>query len=444
MTRWRYAGLFVLIVLFYFAQIPHWSFSRWQALYVQTGIVSGGNMTHSITTGTWSRQLAVILIGIFGTFVLTRNRLRDLRIRGSMGVGILFFFWWVFASLVWSGDIDLAARRIISFGILWLAAFGVAEYYKQREVLQFLFFASLAFIVLGLIAEATLGTFTPTDPLYSFCGTFQPNHQAWNCAGLALSGIALGDTERGHRFFFYSASVLGIATLMLTKSRTSVAAFVVAIVIYKALVSTRKQRLHWVPIALVIFCGLVPFLVLNRAELASVTEKTALLGKDVEDANTLSGRLPLWKSGLSYFYDRPLVGYGFNAFETPQRVVELERKVGWEASTFHSEYFDLLLGVGLIGAITYVFIVLSGLKRTLLLYKVRRSKYYAMECAIVVCLLVIMLMENPGRDPNVLTFVFFTIMVRRGLLLKSKPHRSPTRCLKRKDGPQLASGPAVS
>jgi O-antigen ligase len=144
----------------------------------------------------------------------------------------------------------------------------------------------------------------------------------------------------------------------------------------------------------------------------------------VEQAATLSGRIPLWRSGLGYFYDRPLLGYGFNAFETPQRILELERKAGWAAATFHSEYFDLLLGVGCIGAITYVFILLSGLRRTLLLYKLHRSKYYAMECAIVVFFLAAMFLENPGRDPNVPTFVFFAIMARRGLLREPDLHAS--------------------
>ena len=448
MTRGRYAGFVVLLVMFYFAQIPHWSFSRWQALYEQTGIVSGGEMTHGIETGTWSRQLAVLMIGVFGAFVLTRNRQRNLRIRGSMGMAMLFFFWWALASLAWSDDLDLAARRAICFAILWFAAFAVASHYKQGEVLHFLFLASFAFIALGLVNELALGTFAPTDPLYRFCGTLQPNHQAWNCAGLALSGIALGDVERRHRFFFFSASALGIGALVLTKSRTSVGAFVVAIVIYKALVSTRKQKAFWMETVLV-GCAVIVFLFgvrpfLDRAELASLTDRTVLLGRGTEDADTLSGRIPLWRSGLGYFYDRPLLGYGFNSFETPQRVVELERKAGWAASAFHSEYFDLLLGVGCIGAIAYLFIILSGLRRTLLLYKLHRSKYYAMEYAIVVCLLAIMLLENPGRDPNVLTFVFFTIMARRCLRREPVLYASPTPCLNVKDRRQLALRPARS
>ena len=82
--------------------------------------------------------------------------------------------------------------------------------------------------------------------------------------------------------------------------------------------------------------------------------------------------------------------------------------------------------MGCVGAIAYLFIILSGLRKTLLLYKLHGGNYYAVESAIIVFCLATMLLENPGRDPNLLTFVFFTIMARRGLLPEPEPHTSPT------------------
>ena len=367
---------------------------------------------------------------MFGAFVLARDRHHNLRIQGSMGVAILFFFSWILASLAWSDDPALAVRRVVCFAILWFAAFGVACHYKQREVFHFLFLAALAFICLGLVTELALGTFAPADPLYRFCGTIHPNHQAWNCAGLALSGIALGEMERPRRFLFLLGSALGIGALILTKSRTSLGAFVVALVVHKTLVLTRKRKDFWIQSMLVV-CAVVALLQATlpppeRAELTSITERTILLGRSTRQAETLTGRTTLWRSGLGYFYNRPLLGYGFNAFETPQRIMDLRREAGWAATAFHSEYFDLLLGVGCIGGVAYVFVILCGLRRTLALYKLHHNKYYAMECAIVVFLLVTMLLENPGRDPNVPTFVFFTILARRGLLREPELHASPT------------------
>jgi len=449
MIRWRYAGFVALLVMFYFAELDQWNYSRRHPWFEQTGLaMAADEMARGIETGSGTRQLGVLLIGAFGAFVLTHDRQRKLRIRGSLGIAILFFFLWTLASVTWSDDLDLAMRRVTCFAILWFAAFGVASHYRQREVLLFLFLAGLALVCLGLIAELILGTFAPADPLYRFCGTLHPNQEALNCAALGLTGIALGDAERHHRFFFFSASALGIATLALTKSRTGVGAFVIALVIYKALVSTRKQKEFWMETVLllsavlILFCGVLAFV--NQTELASLGERTVLLGRGTEEVDTLTGRIPLWQSGLSYFYDRPLRGYGFNAFETPQRIIEIERRAGWPASTFHSEYFDLVLGVGCIGAITYVFIILSGLRRTLLLYKLHRTQWYALECAIIAFYLATMFLTNPGRDPNIPTFVFFTIMARRGLLREPELHTSPTLYLRAKVWRQPDLGPARS
>lgn len=448
MTRGRYAGYVVLLVMFYFAQIHDWSASRMYASSGQIGLPTTDEIIHSTENGHWGRRVGVLLIGMFGAVVLARNRQRNLRIHGLMGIAIVFFFCWALASLTWSDDLALAARKLISFAVLWFAAFAVACRYKQREVLEFLFLASLAFIGLGLVAELAVGTFAPADPLYRFCGTLTPNTQAWNCAGLAFSGIALGDAERHHRFFFFSASALGIGALVLTKSRTGVGAFVIAIVIYKALVSTRKQKEFWMQSVLVLCAALVLLRALpaflDRAELASLTERTVLLGRGTQGVDTLTGRTTLWRFGLGYFYDRPLLGYGFNAFETPQHIRELDEKAGSAVAVLHSDYFELLLGVGCIGAIAYVLIILGGLRRTLLLYKLHRSKYYAMECAMVVFYLAIMLLSNPGLEPNVLTFVSFTILARRGLLREPELYRSPAPRLNGKDCRQLAAGPARS
>ena len=378
-------------------------------------------MVSSVESGSWGRQLGVLLIGMYGAVALARERQRKLRVRGLMGVGILFFFCWAFASLAWSDDVALAARRVVCFAVLGFAAFAFACHYEQREVLQFLFMASSAFVCLGLVAEVAFGAFTPSNSLYRFCGTLTPNTQAWNCAGLALSGVALGDTERRHRSFFFCGGALGIAALVLTRSRASVGAFVLALVIYKALVSARRQKELLMGCALSL-CAVLALLcsglsVLEPSQLGYLAERSILLGRDAEGADTLTGRTPLWRLGVAYFCQRPLVGYGFNAFDTPQHIREMDRGSGWAAGALHSDYFELLLGVGCIGAVTYVLIMLGGLRRSLLLYKLHRNRYYAMECAIVVFLSAAMLLENPGLEPNVLVFVFYTIIVRRGLLL---------------------------
>ncbi len=435
MNRARFTGFAALVVMFFFAQLHHWSASQQYAAH-GTGAMTAQELIQSQDAGSWTRRIGVLSIGLFGAFVLACSRERKLRIQGATGIAILLFFSLALASVMWSDDGALTERRAMSFAILWFAALGVVCYYKQKEVLYLLFLTCMAFVCLGVATELALGTFAPTDPLYRFCGTIHPNHQAWNCAGLALSGIALGDDRTRHRLFFLGTSALGIGALILTKSRTSIAAFALAIIIYKALVSTRKYKELCLQMVLILCAGLALCAVLpalEQADLAPLTEETALLGRRVDEVATLSGRIPLWKSGLGYFYDRPVLGYGFNAFETPQRIMQLQRRAGWAAATFHSEYFDLLLGVGCTGAIIYLFVVLSGLRKTLLLYKRHHSTYYAIESALIVFFLVAMFMENPGRDPNIPTFVFFTVIARRSLLRETDSQAPPCKTAAKSD-----------
>jgi len=46
-----------------------------------------------------------------------------------------------------------------------------------------------------------------------------------------------------------------------------------------------------------------------------------------------------------------LEGYGFNAFWTGDRIADISAAQGWTLSSAHNSYIDLLLNVGLIGAV---------------------------------------------------------------------------------------------
>ena len=404
----RIAVFGVLIVLFYFAELHRLSYTQYAGS--EQTMFSNDDLIQSTEAGAPGRRIGVLLLGTGGMLTLIRNRRKLRYSHGVMEAAILLFLLWVFFSVWWSDDVVLTIRRSTSFVLLWVAAFGFASNFDQRDGLRFLFAASMSFVLLGLGAELVLGTFSPGDPMYRFCGTIHPNHQAWNCCGLALAGIGLATTERRHRAVFLACSALGLAALVLTKSRTSAAALAVAVAVYIAITASRGWKLFgvWAGVS-VCLAGLL----FNVA--GGQIENLLLLGRDPQEVATLTGRTDIWKVGISYFVDRPLRGYGFNAFETPRRIAEFERKAGWAAITLHSEYLDLLLGVGLVGLAAYLLIIVAAAMRTIRLFRAYRSKHYAVDLAIIVCVLCIMLLENIGRDPNILAFMFLVILSRRVL-----------------------------
>jgi len=409
--------LFCLIfVAFIFAQIHYLFYSRDYAISCQTAIYDVVTMLNSIQHGNISRQIGVLLLGIFGAFSVIRNRSNKLRMKGFLGAIILIFFFWIFLSIFWADDPILAGRRSISFALLWLAALGFASRFTERETLLFLFFASLTFVLLGLSIEVILGTFHPVNLGYRFCGTLHPNHQAWNCAGIVFTGVVLLGTEQRYRSLFFNATLLGLVALILTKSRTATAACILALLIYAVLMSRPRQRFFYILGAAFFLCTLL--FIFGQERLSSSASKAILLGRNDGYTHTLTGRTLIWSAGLNYFYQRPLHGYGFRAFETVQHISELEKEAGWAASAMHSEYLSLFLGVGIVGTILYILIIANGLLRTMHLHKKTHSKYYAIECAILVFYISSMLLENLGRIPNVITFISFVILLRRGFVME--------------------------
>jgi O-antigen ligase len=66
----------------------------------------------------------------------------------------------------------------------------------------------------------------------------------------------------------------------------------------------------------------------------------------------LTGRGPLWQELLEdYVPQRALIGYGYGSFWSAEHIAELSKSQSWAIQSTHSSYIDLLLNVGLVGAV---------------------------------------------------------------------------------------------
>jgi exopolysaccharide production protein ExoQ len=92
-----------------------------------------------------------------------------------------------------------------------------------------------------------------------------------------------------------------------------------------------------------------------------------LLGKD----STLTGRTELWASVIDKIQENPILGHGYGAFwqgyDGPSNYVWLAQP--FKAMHPHSGYLELLIDVGLVGFLLYMFIFFIGLQRALLYIK---------------------------------------------------------------------------
>ena len=310
--------------------------------------LSEEEMVSAVETGAAHRQLAFLAIGGLGLCFLSRKTGQTLSFDHPLALLALAYVAWCLASLAWSTDFSITAKRLAVFVLCFLGVLGINRRLTDGDLCTLALVLTGVFTAIGLAAEMALGNFHPWLTEYRFGGTLHPNGQGIYCAIFCLAAVckALGATR--HKSLFVALAAAGAALLLLTKSRAALAALAVALPALWLVKTPAKKKL------------LVGIGAVGAA--ASLTLMASLLGVDVigkmtdavllgrtEDTGSLSGRIPLWGELLGYADQRPLVGYGYDTFWTTPHIEEVSAVAEWAIHTGHSAYIDALLGVGLVG-----------------------------------------------------------------------------------------------
>jgi O-antigen ligase len=99
--------------------------------------------------------------------------------------------------------------------------------------------------------------------------------------------------------------------------------------------------------------------------------KSDVLLKRDPNADTMTVRYELWKTLTPYIRERPLTGYGFGAFWTPDHTSDISASQGWGVAEAHSGYLDVLLDLGAPGLLFLTLALIStwiAARREVLLY----------------------------------------------------------------------------
>jgi O-antigen ligase len=315
-----------------------------------------------VASGNILRRVCFSVLGLYGLASLFRHS-RKLQ-PGTLAwltIGLVVL---TSVSVLWADDLGFSLRRWASFVLFCIGALGLAARLKPRDITVLVFASTGLYLLLGIASEVAHGTylFSPRSTWYRFAGTCHPNVQGINCALLALSGVVLGNGRvRWKNYLFYAVAMAGFSFLVLTRSRTSFAAFIVALVAVKVSQSGSSRRIQALFVAATVF---VSFFLVVGQQAVPLLRDGALLGRG-EDEGTegLVGRVPLWSECIGYAMDRPLLGYGFNGFWTPERIQALTDSRGWMLGSGHSIYIDVMLDLGLIGAGLFLTVVGAAILR---------------------------------------------------------------------------------
>jgi O-antigen ligase len=141
---------------------------------------------------------------------------------------------------------------------------------------------------------------------------------------------------------------LGLLTLVLTQSRTSLIGLAVATSVFLLF----DRRFGWLTCILVA-AGAAAAL----TSLVDVSQQFIMRGQSRELFESLSGRVQGWQAAWALFKLSPVIGHGFAASAR----VDILGPAG--ASTLHGAVFDVMVGVGLLGLLPWTLgVLLTGLQ----------------------------------------------------------------------------------
>lgn len=336
-------------------------------------------------TGSSLRPLVFAALGAFGAFCwMIRPAGLRVSLHGWLPFLIATFIIYTCLSVTWADDPDLVMRRIVTFLLLCLAAFGIAHRFSNRDLMLFGLVVGLAGGVLGLGCEVVKGVFKPWEPEYRLYGIMHANTLGSMLAisFLAALGLARVTPKKRKRYLFLAAVTLVL--LLLTKSRAALAGAVVAFWVWMLFgTSNRKRFFSMTLLTLALIGPLVVFILGDTLD--DTIRTTVLLGRDSRSPETFTGRLPLWNFLISHYVaDRPWFGYGFNGFWTPEHVMRVSAAEDWLILHPHSGYIGLILDLGYVGLFLFVSILLLAIRRSYAYFKASQDATWLFMTALLV------------------------------------------------------------
>ena len=324
---------------------------------------------------------------------------------------------------LWSIDPDTTIRRGVLYLLFIAGMIGVANSVDDDEFMSVL--RMICFVTAG--ASIFLLVVAPqyvTTPEGDFGGT--PGHK--NVFGpIMLIGAlatlhAMRVNRRRLRFYILMLLLFSTATFI-AKSATSLLGILICssisflAVLFRRGGGARALALLFfaVMLPLPIMIGLYPDMFLN------------ILGKDP----TLSGRTDLWALVMYYIAQRPMLGWGAMAFwsQSNPAADQISWTLGWAIPQAHNALLEMLLEVGSLGTIFFIFIFTRNI-----ILAVRCLSTPAREVALssLLCSIAIIIegvSEQQLVDPTSFFVTFFFVtgfmcdkMIRLARRRRSPPH----------------------
>ena len=256
-----------------------------------------------------------------------------------------------FASVLWSSLPSRSLSRAIELLFTtWFAAYVGRRYDAQQQVLLLAY----ALIIAELLSIGA-ALFVPDVGVMhgefegAWCGVFGHKNALGRVA--FLSCLVFGVTSRlpRHRYLGVTGLAAGVVLLLLSTSRS---ALVGAIAVTAMIPLFRSLRHRGIVFTLYLAAAIVIPASAGVWAYTHLEQVMDLLGRNL----TLSGRTTLWFTVASFVAQRPLLGYGYNAFWQGMNGDSgfISLLLRWEVPHAHNGLLELALDTGLIGVALFL------------------------------------------------------------------------------------------
>jgi exopolysaccharide production protein ExoQ len=400
--------IFQLTLIIAFFLVNH---DLWYSIH-QTNDDSALAIAAVTAAGNLQRQICFIAVGAVSILVLVKYRDNYRVPRGGLGLLMLGFVGWCAVSVSWADDPWLVVRRLGVFAILCLAALAFTCEFSTRDMLTFIAASTATYLAIGVCAELLLGAFHPFEAGYRFAGTVHPNNQGTNCAMLCLSSFALLRRSGQRRLLPLAGVMSGALFLVLTESRTAFASVLVVFAIYGLVVAPIKR---YAALVLCLFLTVGTLGVLIEESTVSAGRHAVLLGREDEGSSSLDARIELWQDLATYVEQRPILGFGYDAFWTPAHIMDVSGRQQWTICQSHSEYVEVALDLGIVGLSLYLLLIVSALHRSIQFVKDEDEGGMGIYFGLLLFYILDGVLEAPFSIHGLLTFIAMTSIARLAL-----------------------------
>lgn len=253
-------------------------------------------------------------------------------------------------SAVWSVSLGASQRAGVQYLFFIIGAIGVAENLEGDDFMHLVvwvcFLSAIASLVLLVVSPAN--AFGEAGDFRGVFSQKNPLGEAMSIGALAsLHGLRASKRRR-----LFNISTLFMAMLLTLKSGSATS--LLAILLFGTLGFAIGFLQKGGTARTLAITGIVILLPLALIGAFNSDLLLEMLGKDP----TLTGRTDIWGYVITDIYQRPLLGWGYQAFWSTDNPAawKISDALHWWVPQAHNGLFEILLSVGLVGAALFIYV----------------------------------------------------------------------------------------